>query len=187
MDFLKLLTRCKINCISGRVVPHIYNSLANKMCLSACGPDCSRRCAKCSEFFEEMHFYSYWMQPITGVNSGAAKERARGHAPLKLGSQEISWVRRWATYTKLCMVWQPNILNNCYEFSGGYAPRTTHQGLCPGTPLGDFRSPDPMCPHVQILATPMTAKDSMRKQTETYSTIKPVSYTHLTLPTLYSV
>jgi len=37
------------------------------------------------------------------------------------------------------MVWQPNILNNCYELSGGYAPpRTTHQGLCPWTPLGDL-------------------------------------------------
>jgi len=24
--------------------------------------------------------------------------------------------------------------------------RTTHQGLCPWTPLGDFRSPDPLCP-----------------------------------------
>jgi len=23
---------------------------------------------------------------------------------------------------------------------------TTHQGLCPWTPLGDFRSPDPLCP-----------------------------------------
>ena len=47
------------------------------------------------------------------------------------------------------MVWQPNILNNCYELSGGYAPRTTHQGhqgLCPWTPLGDFLSPDPLCP-----------------------------------------
>jgi len=45
------------------------------------------------------------------------------------------------------MVWQPNILNNCYELAGGYAPplQTTHQGLCPWTPLGDFRSPDPLC------------------------------------------
>ena len=34
------------------------------------------------------------------------------------------------------MVWQPNILNNCYELSGGYAPRTTHQGLCPGPRWG---------------------------------------------------
>jgi len=56
------------------------------------------------------------------------------------------------------MVWQPNILNNCYELSGGYAgaPRTTHQGLCPWTLLGDFRSPDPLCPHLQILATPLS-------------------------------
>ena len=33
---------------------------------------------------------------------------------------------------KIVHVWQPNILNNCYELSEGYAPRTTHQGLCPG-------------------------------------------------------
>jgi len=44
------------------------------------------------------------------------------------------------------MIWQPNILNNCYKLSGGYAPQTTHQGLCPWIPLGDFRSPDPLCP-----------------------------------------
>jgi len=25
-------------------------------------------------------------------------------------------------------------------------PRITHQGLCPWTPQGDFRSPDPLCP-----------------------------------------
>ena len=30
--------------------------------------------------------------------------------------------------------------------------RTTHQGLYPWTPLGDFHSPDP---HLQILATPL--------------------------------
>ena len=57
-------------------------------------------------------------------------------------------------------------------------PPNTHQGLCPGTPLGDFRSPDPCAPHVQILATPLTVKDSMRKQTETYSTIKPHHSSH---------
>ena len=44
------------------------------------------------------------------------------------------------------MVWQPNILNNCYELSGGCAPRTTHHGLCPWTPLGDFRSQTPVPP-----------------------------------------
>ena len=36
-------------------------------------------------------------------------------------------------------------------------PRTTHQGLCPWTPLEDFRSPDPLCPHLQILATPLVS------------------------------
>ena len=60
--------------------------------------------------------------------TGAAKWEG---APLKLGSQENSWLRRWAKYTKLFMIWQPNILNNCYELSGGYVPRTTHQGLWP--------------------------------------------------------
>jgi len=55
------------------------------------------------------------------------------------------------------MVWQPNILNNCYQFSGGYAPRTTHQGLCHWTSLGDFHFPDPLSPHLQILATPLLA------------------------------
>jgi len=47
---------------------------------------------------------------------------AEDTGPPKLGSQENSWLRRWAKYTKLCMVWQPNILNNCYELSGGCAP-----------------------------------------------------------------
>jgi len=35
------------------------------------------------------------------------------------------------------------------------SPRTTHQGFCPWTPLGDFRSPDHLCPYLQILATPL--------------------------------
>jgi len=34
-------------------------------------------------------------------------------------------------------------------------PRTTHQGLCPLTPLGDFRSPDPLYPHLHILTAPL--------------------------------
>jgi len=41
------------------------------------------------------------------------------------------------------------------SFREAMPPRTTHQGLCPSTPLGDFRSPDPLCPHLQILATPL--------------------------------
>jgi len=43
------------------------------------------------------------------------------------------------------------------SFREAMPPRTTHQGLCPWTPLGDFRSSDPLCPHVQILATPLMA------------------------------
>ena len=48
----------------------------------------------------------------------------------KIGFTRKFLLRRWAKYTKLCMVWQPNILNNCYELSGSYAPRTIHQGVC---------------------------------------------------------
>jgi len=32
------------------------------------------------------------------------------------------------------------------SFREAMPPRTTHQGLCPWTPLGDFRSPDSLCP-----------------------------------------
>ena len=32
------------------------------------------------------------------------------------------------------------------SFREAMLPRTTHQGLCPWIPLGDFRSPDPLCP-----------------------------------------
>jgi len=32
------------------------------------------------------------------------------------------------------------------SFREAMPPRTTHQGLCPWTLLGDFRSPDPLCP-----------------------------------------
>jgi len=40
------------------------------------------------------------------------------------------------------------------SFREAMPPRTTHQGLCPWTPLGDFRSADEnVCaPHLQILA-----------------------------------
>jgi len=101
---------------------------------------------------------SMWMNAVMRmlILDAVAQQGGRGaRPPQKLGSQENSWLCRWVKYTKLCMVWQPNILNNCYELSGGYVPRTTHQGLCPWTPLGDFRSPDPLCPHLQILAAPL--------------------------------
>jgi len=41
------------------------------------------------------------------------------------------------------------------SFREAMPPRTNHQGFCPWTPLGDFRSPDPLCPHLQILAAPL--------------------------------
>jgi len=106
------------------------------------------QCAHCSSVqFSSSVVNAAWCCMSTGAAKGGARP------PPKLGSQENSRLRRC---TKLCMIWQPNILNNCYELSGGYAPPpTTYQGLCPWTPLGDFRSPDPLCPHLQILATPL--------------------------------
>jgi len=121
-------------------------------------------------------------------NSGAA--RGGRHAPPpKLGSQENSWLRRWAKYTKLCMVLQSNILNNCYELSRGYMPPEppTRQGLCPWTPLGDFRSQDPLCPHLQILATPLfEALQCARYCTIKFSKLPLYDGSHVTSK-LYSV
>jgi len=38
----------------------------------------------------------------------------------------------------------------------GASPQTPHPGLCPWTPPGDFRTPDPLCPsYLQTLATPL--------------------------------
>jgi len=52
------------------------------------------------------------LKKTVGQTTDAAKGRARGHAPAqKLGSQENSWLRRWAKYTKLCVVWR--IKENC--------------------------------------------------------------------------
>jgi len=42
------------------------------------------------------------------------------------------------------------------SFREAMPPRTTHQGLCPWTPLGNIRYPDSLCPHLQILATPLS-------------------------------
>jgi len=67
--------------------------------------------------------------------------------PPKLGSQENSWLRRWAKYTKLCMVSQPNILNNCYELSGGYAPpEPPTRGSAPGPRWGTSVPQTPCAP-----------------------------------------
>jgi len=72
------------------------------------------------------------------------------------------------------MVWQPNILNNCYELSGGYAsPEPPTRGSVPGLRWGDFRSPDPLCPHLQILAATLskvlTSADSDVQVSAAYS------------------
>jgi len=56
------------------------------------------------------------------------------------------------------MVWQPNILNNCYELSGGYAgaPPNHPPGALPLDPAGGLPFPRPTVPHLQILATPLS-------------------------------
>jgi len=56
------------------------------------------------------------------------------------------------------MVWQPNILNNCYQFSGGYAPpEPPTRGSATGPRWGTSISQTPCAPHLQILATPLLA------------------------------
>jgi len=42
----------------------------------------------------------------------------------------------------------------------GACPPNLHQGLCPWTPLGDFLPPNPLCPYLQILATPLFWADA---------------------------
>ena len=55
---------------------------------------------------------------------------------------------------------QENV-KKCTHFasaSGGLRPPDSLPGLCPWTPLGDFRPPDPLAPpppHCKILGTPM--------------------------------
>jgi len=76
--------------------------------------------------------------------TGAAKGGAEGTPPPpKLGSQENSWLRRWAKYTKLCMVRHPN---NCYDLSGGYAPPNHLPGALPLDPAGGLPFPRPFVP-----------------------------------------
>jgi len=44
------------------------------------------------------------------------------------------------------MVWQPNILNNCYELSGGCAPSNHPPGALPLDPAGGLPFPRPSVP-----------------------------------------
>jgi len=83
-------------------------------------------------------------QLIVG-HTGAAKGGGAGARP-KLGSQKNSWLCRWAKYTKLCMVWQPNILNNCYELSGGCTPEPPTRGSAPGPRWGTSVPQTPCAP-----------------------------------------
>jgi len=53
------------------------------------------------------------------------------------------------------MVWQPNILNNCYELSGGYAPEPPIRGSVPGPRWGTSVPQTPCVLHLQILAAPL--------------------------------
>jgi len=53
------------------------------------------------------------------------------------------------------MVWQPYILNNCYELSGGNSPEPPTRGSAPGPRWGTSVPQDPCAPHFQILAAPL--------------------------------
>ena len=75
---------------------------------------------------------------VTGAAKGGGTPPPRNWVHT---SQENSWLRRWAKYTKLCMVWQPNILINCYELSGGYAPPNHPPGALPLDPAGGLPFP----------------------------------------------
>jgi len=44
------------------------------------------------------------------------------------------------------MVWQPYILNNCYELSGGYSPEPPTRGSAPGPRWGTSVSQTPCAP-----------------------------------------
>ena len=77
----------------------------------------------------------------TAPEHNALAQPRGGGAPPKLGSQENSWLRRWSKYTKLCMVWQPNILSNCYELCPPpYHPPGTS---VPQTPCAPPPPPNP--------------------------------------------
>ena len=64
------------------------------------------------------------------------------------------------------------------SFREDMPPEPPTRGSVPGPRWGTSVPQTPYAPHVQILATPLTVKDSMRKQTETYSTIKPHHSSH---------
>jgi len=60
------------------------------------------------------------------------------------------------------MVWQPNILNNCYELSGGYAPEPPTRGSAPGPRWG---TPVPQTPCAPSPPNPGYATVCSRRQT----------------------
>ena len=112
------------------------------------------------------HFYRCWnytgkclyAQPsvpstdsISGVRLGfLALAQPRGGAG---GMSPRNWVHKKIPgcvvelNTQNCAWFGSQIsLITAMSFREAMPPRTTHQGLCPWTPLGDFRSPDPLCP-----------------------------------------
>ena len=82
--------------------------------------------------------------------------RGRHAPPPRNWVHKKSRPRRWAKYTNLCMVWQQNILNNCYELSGGCAPpEPPTRGCARGPRWGTSVTQTPCALHLQILATPL--------------------------------
>jgi len=60
------------------------------------------------------------------------------------------------------MVWQPNILNNCYELSGGYPTPNHPSGAVPLNPAGGPPFPRPPVPPTR-LHVPPTSKSWLRQ------------------------
>jgi len=56
-----------------------------------------------------------------------------------LPAAHVAWLN-----TQNCARFGSQISVICCELSGA-SPRTSRQGFCPWTPIGDFRPPDPLC------------------------------------------
>jgi len=66
------------------------------------------------------------------------------------------------------MVWQPNILNNCYELSGGYAPsEPPTRGSAPGPRWGTSVPQTPCAPTSESwLRLCVSQQEALRPQTD---------------------
>ena len=87
------------------------------------------------------------------------------------------------------MVWQPNILINCYELSGGYAPEPPTRGSAPGPRWGTSVPQTPCATHLQILATPLVdvSVSEQWQQCGLARTVLLLSDEYMNVPVLYTL